>query len=151
MRVRRVPDRNLQCLSLLNVSCQCQNYPTRCWAAAIFLFINFKIFWKKYIIPVGATCAAPGATCAAAVQAGLEARPASCRAGTRSLSQGQEGWDLTLATFLNLAPRLKKEQSYNSTFLWTLMTCSGLTIFFLLQRLIRRDTVLYKTLKKVLL
>jgi hypothetical protein len=43
--------------------------------------------------------------------------------GTRSLSQGKSGRDVTLKTHPLLGPRLNKEYSYTSTSLWAFMAC----------------------------
>jgi len=40
------------------------------------------------------------------------------------LSRGKSGLDVALTTHLHLAPRLKKEQSYNLLPLWAFMACS---------------------------
>ena len=51
------------------------------------------------------------------VKTGLEAHPTSCTMGTGYLSRGQSGRGVALTTHSHLAPRLKKEYSYTSTFL----------------------------------
>ena len=45
---------------------------------------------------------------------GFGAHTTPCKIGAGSLSRGKSGRDVALTTHLNLAPRLKKEQSYTS-------------------------------------
>ena len=75
-------------------------------------------------IPMGARFSAP-------VQAGPWVHPASYTMGTGSFP-GLSGWGVALATHLHLAPRLKKEQSYNSTPLWAFVACSRINFTFTL-------------------